>query len=301
MRTSDYYRILTDLEIDLLCGLTVPDYMTKLSESFPDYKIYLEAMIDLTRTAKDRCKDLRDNFRSDIEKLTTIEYQLAKLKELARENPTCEFKNILSRWADKIGYGKHYLYSIIAQLDLEEPGYIDNFPDVLKFIQRNRHEKDATVEVSYIYRLGKRYLKSYNRYSDKNDLKCIKNILGIRKEDLEIKKEGKRYYENNYYRTDDYISWNIHKFVLDNKNRKVYRYLLDNFLVQKEDLLPLDYYKIIKESGVEVEDKPTDPNDLDWIEIFFNLQDKIQETLDPRNMKPSTMKLLNRIILSGWK
>jgi hypothetical protein len=71
--------------------------------------------------------------------------------------------------------------------------------------------------------------------------------------------------------------------------------------VQKEDLLPLDYYKIIKESGVEVEDKPTDPNDLDWIEIFFNLQDKIQETLDPRKMKPSTMKLLNRIILSGWK
>ena len=299
MRTTDIYRIISGF--DGYYETLIPEYENKLSNYFPNTFRYQTLMIDLGKTAKEKYQGIRkEDFKEDLRKLTDKLYQLKVLKELITENTTEHLTEIIDSWSDKIGYGKIYLYTILAQIDLEEPGYIEDFPIALNWIRRYRYDKDPYSERRDIYNEGKKYAESYNRYSGKNDLKCIRNILGIHKGDLEIKGE-KNYYNENNYRPDDYISKNIHKFVLDNKNRKVYRYLLDNFSVQKEDLLPSDYCQIVTESGVKVEDKPTDQNDLDWVEIFFNYQDKIQETLDPRKIKPSTMKLLNRIILSGWK
>jgi hypothetical protein len=143
-------------------------------------------------------------------------------------------------------------------------------------------------------------IKNFNRYSRKFDLKCIKNRLGIKKDDLELPESKKDRYKHDYYRADDYIALNIEKLVRDNQYKQVYSYLMANFVSLKEDLMPSEYQKILEESEIEVSG-PDAINDLDWVEIFFNTQDKILETLDPRKYKPDTLKILNRIRLSGWK
>ena len=290
---------------DIMCSLDkngeiyIPESAKMINSFLPDMKIYSEGARNLGERAKDKYKDLgKEKIKMDIKLLTDMNYLREKTKELAWSFCSKDLNRNLSTWTEKLGIGQVSIFTAIAQLDLEEPGFIDDFPEAYIYVTTPSYNKSDLG--NDLYREFDNMMKSFNRYSRKFDLKCIKNRLGIKKDDLELPESKKNRYRNDYYRADDYIALNIEKLVRDNQYKQVYSYLMTNFVSLKEDLMPSEYQKIIEESEIEVSG-PDDINDLDWVEIFFNTQDKILETLDPRKYKPDTLKILNRIRLSGWK
>lgn len=271
-------------------------YRDSLIDYIPHLDIYLNGISDFSQRPSEKYESLsKEQIQKDLEITDNIELLIERIKRLSVNTSAGYLEQNINYLVDELVDGKIAIYTAIAQIDLERPGFIDDFPEAYKYVIQENYEKSGNRRDMLQCRDFYKMIKGYNRYSKKFDMKCIKNRLGIKNEDLIVKESS---YYKTYYRVDDFIALNLEKFIKENKNKRIYNYLVTNFIEQKDTLLPKDYRKIIENTSLDVKypDKlPTNPNSLEWIDIYFSLQDSIMENLDSRKVKPEIMKLINKI------
>lgn len=186
---------------------------------------------------------------------------------------------------------RDYIGCLIAiiQVDLEYPGFIKQFPEAQEYLMAiNRYNQNQVI-----WKFEKIYndtIKSFNRYSGNSDLKYVKSLFEFDDKDLKI--------TNSYndIRFDDYISLNFKKY-WKMEDDEIHDYLLTNYVYQ-ETLLPQDYRLIICSCCTEYEMegyKDLDKNDMEWVDIYFENNDKILGKIlkDINKVRPEIMKKVN--------
>ena len=239
-----------------------------------------DCVVELGRTAVERFGNDPKKFRETLKKFKPKEF-LKRSKEEAI-HLSAKSLNFDSRsiW--------EYINCLTAilQVDLECPGFIQNFPEAIEYLRavngNNVHH--------FIYKFEEMYeevAKTFNRYSGKSDFKYVTKLFEIPKE-----KESCRYEEK--IRFDDYISLHFLEYWKSGDEEKVE--YLKKYYIHHETLLPKDYQDIIRHLGI-IKNYDESPEDgaLEWVDIYFENIDRIIEKLnkDIRALPPIYTKMIN--------
>lgn len=172
-----------------------------------------------------------------------------------------------------------FIYRAIRAVDLEVPGFIDNFPTLEDKVwcEPNRYELEQR---------DKRFSKSYNRYSGNHDKKWLTRKIGY-------KDDGR----HDSIRFDDYVALHFLELLEGTKSPKFKRYLFDNY-TYPETLLPKDYLWLMERLEYKLEDN-LDPDDTKNIDRYFYSIDEIRKDLDKKINKlwPRCMRMINSTLL----
>ena len=259
------------------------DYFGLLDEIEVRFKASsYDCVVDLGRTAVERFGNDPKKFRETLKKYKPKEF-IKRLKEEATRFPARSLS--FDSWDIR-----EYINCLIAilQVDLECPGFIQNFPEAIEYLKavngNNVHHITYKFEEMY-----KEVVKTFNRYSGKSDFKYVTKLFEIPKEE-----ESCRYNENKKIRFDDYISLHFLEYWNSGDEEKV-RYL-KKYYIHHETLLPKDYQNLINYLGIlKSDDEKPEDGALGWVDLYFENIDCIIEKLnkDIIVLPPVYTKMIN--------
>lgn len=257
------------------------DFLLELNEIGVNFKISpYDCVVELGRTAVERFGNDPKKFKETLKKFKPKEF-LKRSKEEATYLPARSLS--FNSWSIH-----EYINCLIAilQVDLECPGFIQNFPEAIEYLkavnENNVHLITYKFEDMY-----EEVAKTFNRYSGKSDFKYVTELFGIPKE-----KESCRYEEK--IRFDDYISLHFLEYWKSGDEEKVG--YLKKYYIHHETLLPKDYQDLIRYLGIlKNDDERLEDGALGWVDIYFENIDRIIEKLDKdiRALPPIYTKMIN--------
>ena len=174
------------------------------------------------------------------------------------------------------------------QINMEIPGFKDEFPEIKEYLK----QINTTFYVkSLVTKKIENYYNGYNRFSGKFDMKTIKNLLKLEKNNM-LKKE----------RVDNYIARCFPELLKNTKSPRLREYLIKNFSRQ-DTLLPEDYHDIcaIFEEENTGEDfgelreffNKFEPSSTFWIDYYFNNQEIIVENISYSSLPVKIVRGIN--------
>ena len=239
-----------------------------------------DCVVELGRTAIERFGKDPKKFKETLKKFKPKEF-IKRSKEEATRLPAQSLS--FNSWSIR-----EYINCLTAilQVDLECPGFIQNFPEAIEYLEavneNNIHHITYKFEKMY-----EEVAKTFNRYSGKSDFKYVTELFEITKE-----KESCRYDEK--MRFDDYISLHFLEYWKSGDEEKVG--YLKKYYIHHETLLPKDYQDLIKYLGIlKNDDERPEDGDLGWVDLYFENIDRIIEELnkDIRFIPPIYTKMIN--------
>ena len=238
---------------------------------------FYSEVYDFGRTAVERFGNSPDPFKSNLE-LLKGNYAIDFItKDICKNSTELNDRLVVPTFCS--AFGNSYINTLIAivQVNLEKPGFIDEFPEAKLYVSLDY--KRYLIFDRYVEKFTNIYA-GYNRYSHKFDLKSIKRKFNI--PDIEL-------------RPDDYISSNFKMIYTKTKSPKVKDYLFENFVYQST-LMPEDFKEILKAVGKFEEKEVSDSNY--WIDEYFKYQKEIIENLNVHSLSPDIMRKINLTLIS---
>jgi hypothetical protein len=234
-----------------------------------------DSVVELGKTAVERFGDDPKKFRETLEKYKPKEF-LKRLKEEAIYLPS----RLLSFRTWSI---QEYINCLIAilQVDLECPGFIQNFPEAIEYM-RAVNGNNVHLFTYKFERMHEEVAKTFNRYSRESDFMYVTKLF-------EIPEKGVK-----EVRFDDYISLHFLEYWKSGDEEKVG--YLKEYYIHHETLLPKDYQDIIRYLGILKSDNETPKDgDLGWVDLYFENIDRIIEGLNKniRDLPPVYTKMIN--------
>ena len=261
------------------------DYFELLDEIGVRFKASpYDCVVDLGRTAVERFGNDPKKFRETLKKYKPKEF-IKRSKEEATRFPARSLS--FDSWDIR-----EYINCLVAilQVDLECPGFIQNFPEAIEYLKavngNNVHHITYKFEKMY-----EGMIKTFNRYSGKSDFMYVTKLFEIPKEEKSCRYDC-RYDEK--IRFDDYISLHFLEYWNSGDEEKV-RYL-KKYYIHQETLLPKDYQDIINYLRIlNGDDEMPEDGDLGWVDLYFENIDHIIEVLnkDIRTLPPVYTKMIN--------
>jgi hypothetical protein len=239
-----------------------------------------DCVVELERTAIERFGNDPKKFRETLKKFKPKEF----LKR-SKEEATCLPAQSLSFDSWSI---REYINCLVAilQVDLECPGFIQNFPEAIEYLRAVNGNNVHYI----IYKFEEMYeevANTFNRYSRKSDVKYVTELFEIPKV-----RESCRYDEK--IRFDDYISLHFLEYWKSGDEEKVG--YLKKYYIYHETLLPKDYQSLINYLGIlKSGDESPEDGALGWVDLYFENIDRIIEELNKniRVLPPVYTKMIN--------
>lgn len=239
-----------------------------------------DCVVELGRTAVERFGKDPKKFRETLKKFKPKEF-LKRSKEKATHLPARSLS--FNSWSIQ-----EYINCLIAilQVDLECPGFIQNFPEAIEYLRAVN--ENNVYHITYKFEeMYEEVAKTFNRYSGESDFKYVTELFEIPKE------KGNRRYEKEI-RFDDYISLHFLEYWKSGDEEKVG--YLKKYYIHHETLLPTDYQNLIRRLDI-LKDDDERPEDgaLGWVDIYFENIDRIIEKLNRniRDFPPIYTKMIN--------
>jgi len=239
-----------------------------------------DCVVELGRTAVEKFGNDPKKFRETLKKYKPKEF-IKRSREEATHLPARSLSfNSWSIW--------EYTNCLVAilQVDLECPGFIQNFPEAIEYLkavnENNVHHITYKFEKMY-----EKVAKTFNRYSGKSDIKYVTELFEIPKEEKSCRYDEK-------IRFDDYISLHFLEYWKSGDEEKVG--YLKKYYIHHETLLPKDYQDLIRYLGIlESDDEMPEDGALGWVDLYFENIDRIIEVLnkDIRVLPPIYTKMIN--------
>lgn len=250
---------------------------SRLLKSSPYDQVY-----ELGKTAIEKFGKDPSVFRETLDEYKPRSF-VRKIREMAKETP--------SSWLRfNSSYVREYINCLTAilQVDLECPGFIDNFPEAINYLKVINEGELRRI----VYGFEKLYDKSidgFNRYSGISDIKYVKDLFEI------PDKKEKRRYDEHEIRFDDDISINFLRF-WNNRSNEQEDYLR-KYYIYPETLLPEDYRDLVYCSNIfnNPENVKLEKGDLGWVDIYFEHLDEIRKEVYSNiyNLSPSLLRKIN--------
>jgi tetratricopeptide (TPR) repeat protein len=238
-----------------------------------------DCVVELGRTAVERFGNDPKKFRETLKKFKPKEF-LKRSKEEAICLPAQSLS--FDSWSIR-----EYINCLVAilQVDLECPGFIQNFPEAIEYL--NAVNGNNVNHITYKFeKMYEEAIKTFNRYSGKSDFKYVTKLFEIPMEEKSCRYEKIRF--------DDYISLHFLEYWKSGDEEKV-RYL-KKYYIHHETLLPEDYQNLINYLGIlKSDDEKPEDGALGWVDLYFENIDHIIEVLnkDIRILPPVYTKMIN--------
>ncbi len=240
-----------------------------------------DQIYELGKTAVEKFGKDPSTFKKTLGKFKARTFK-EKIREEAKHLPACSLR--FDSWEVR-----EYINCLIAiiQVDLECPGFIQNFPEAIDYLKavNGSNVNQIIYEFEDIY---DKTINIFNRYSGKSDFKYVKTLF-----EISDKKESRRYNEKEA-RFDDYISVGFLSFWKSGDEEKI-DYLKKHYIYQ-DTLLPEDYQDLIHYTRVITSGEiDLERGDLRWVDLYFEHFDEILESAykDIHSMTPLQMKKIN--------
>ena len=117
-------------------------YRDSLINYIPHLYIYLDGILDFSQRPSEKYESLsKEQIQKDLEITDNIELLIERIKRLSVNASAGYLEQNINYLVDELVDGKIAIYTTRAQIDLERPGFIDDFPEAYKYVIQDNYEK----------------------------------------------------------------------------------------------------------------------------------------------------------------